>query len=163
MVPGWQQPLLACMGSSQRFLALAITATTAGLSLWSWEWQPLGLGLPGPVSCMVLVALGYRDKWGPRVTTEMVAGGAHCLWEDAVINRVCRGGICVLEHSERSSLWLLSEVEVWELSVYFALTLQKGEKSHQRTKTFREQKPQKPVSTDPSPLIGGRATLPKQD
>ena len=45
-----------------------------------------------------------------------------------------RGNLCVLDQSERSRLWLLSEVEVWVQTIYFTLSLRKGWKSHQRTK-----------------------------
>ena len=90
---------------------LGLRGPSVDLRQWSWEWQPLGLGSPGPVSFMVLVAWRYRDKQGPQSTSEMIAGGAHHLWEAVVFNGACRGGcLCVL--SERSRLWLLSETEV---------------------------------------------------
>lgn len=62
----WSLGLAAAIATTDASASEVDERTCRGLESVVWEWQLLGLGLPGIVLLMVLVARGYRDKWGLR-------------------------------------------------------------------------------------------------
>lgn len=105
------------------------------------------------------MAQGNRDKQG---ITEMVAG-VHTDCGRLQYSTELAKRESVSSGPFRDELTVTSFGGKGLGAVYFALSVRKSLKSCQRTKAFREQKTQKLVYRELSPLIGGRATLPKQD
>lgn len=125
-------------------------------------WHRLESMVPGAggICCHYQSCLHCHQGWAHLVWAwaSVSSSGNSSHWDQAHPDQYHSqfwwyGDTRPLDHSERSRLWLRFEAEVWMQTVYFALTLQKVMKSHQRTKTSGEQKPKKTVSVEPSPLV----------
>lgn len=122
----WSLGLVAAMTITATSTASTITKaehTWHGLESVVPEMASMGLGLPRPVSLMVLVAQRHRNKQETWATTETMVGVCTpCRRLQCSTEFAEKGSLCVLDHSERSRLWLLPEAEVQVCTFYIALT-----------------------------------------